>query len=226
MTLGAKARTTVAGSVAALLAAVLANSEATAATLALDRSHDQFCAEVQRRLVDTPLPIENVIEPDFEAFKQSKPGIEPLRTHQFVERDAAGAIRGISCKTKTADHLLAVHGDTAVTHRSATRSCSDIQRAIVLETWTALTPSQRRTAQVDPSKIFLQADSLSYTGSSWVKTPATLTTGSDGWPRLRASALLAHWEDWRWKMMPASWRGNHYCHLVAPEQVRTLLLAN
>ena len=35
--------------------------------------------------------------------------------------------------------------------------------------------------------------------------------------------MYADWEDWRWKIMPKSFRGNHYCHLVAPERVRMLM---
>jgi len=218
------------GSLAALLIGVFVTAEAPATSLALDHSHEQFCAEVQRRLVDTTLTIENVIEPDFEAFKLSKPGIEPLRTHQFLERDENGVIQSISCKTKTADHLLAVHGASALRNGLSTAgtpppigNCRNIQRAIVRETWASLSTAERRAATLKPSQIFLQDDSLSYTGSSWVKTPATVTNGADGRPRLRASALLAEWQDWRWKMMPASWRGNHYCHLVAPEKIRELL---
>ncbi len=70
----------------------------------------------------------------------------------------------------------------------------------------------------------LQADQLSYTGSSWIKTKPEASVGADGKLRLRASALFAEWEDWRWKMMPESWRGNHYCHLVSPEEIRRRML--
>ncbi|MEN9527809.1 MAG: hypothetical protein RLY56_1760, partial [Pseudomonadota bacterium] len=37
---------------------------------------------------------------------------------------------------------------------------------------------------------------------------------------------FAEWEDWRWKMMPESWRGNHYCHLVSPEEIRRQMLTS
>ncbi len=44
----------------------------------LSNSHSEFCSEVQRGLVDTALPITNVLEKDYEAFKLSKPAVAPL----------------------------------------------------------------------------------------------------------------------------------------------------
>ena len=71
----------------------------------LSNSHSEFCSEVQRRLVDTALPITNVLEKDYETFKLSKPAVSPVRTHQYVARNERLDILQISCKTKTADHL-------------------------------------------------------------------------------------------------------------------------
>ncbi|MFZ9708737.1 MAG: hypothetical protein ACO3CV_03750 [Steroidobacteraceae bacterium] len=207
-----------------LLAMIPAQAnEAVSAGLGL--SHEGFCAEVQRRLVDTRLPINNVIEPDYEAFKKSKAAASPLRTHQFLTRSGAGEIVQISCKTKSADHLRAVHG--AQLARDPTlplRSCRDIQRDVVMEVWRDLDATRREGVLHPPSRLMLDADAVRYTGSSWVESPSAAYSGNDGRLHLRATALFAAWEDWRWKIMPKSFRGNHYCHLVAPEQVRRLML--
>lgn len=189
----------------------------------LDRSHPGFCAEAQRRLTGTTLSATNVVETAFEPFKKSKPAVQPLRTHQFLEADAAGRPLELSCKTKSADHLRSVHGAAAA---GADRSCRDLHRDMVNEVWRALTSAERARAAHPPWRVMLDADSSSYTGSSWVKTRAEATRGADGRLHLRAAGLFAEWEDWRWKVMPESFRGNHYCHLVAPEHIRRLMLGD
>lgn len=191
----------------------------------LASSHTEFCAEVQRRLVDTRLPIDNAIEPNYEAFKQSKAAVSPVRTHQFLTRTNTGEIVQISCKTKSADHLRSIHGPQAARDPALPlRSCRDIQRDIVMEVWRDLDAVRREGVLHPPSRLMLDADTLRYTGSSWVDSPAVAYSGNDGRLHLRATALFAAWEDWRWKIMPKSFRGNHYCHLVAPEQIRRLML--
>lgn len=190
-----------------------------------DSADRGFCATVQRFLVDTRLPIDNRLHADRDAFTASKPGVDPLTTHQFVGRDAAGRPESISCKTKSADHLRSVHGAAAARDPAlAPRSCRDVQRRIVTDVWRGLPAAQRAAALQPPRQLMLDADARSYTGSSWIGSPAEVYVGDDGMVHLRASALFAEWNDWRWKMMPKSFRGNHYCHLVAAERVRRLLL--
>lgn len=214
--------------VALLTTSLMMSPRAIAATpMPLSNSHSEFCSEVQRRLVDTTLPISNVLEKDYEAFKLSKPAVSPLRTHQFVLRNERLDILQISCKTKTADHLRSARGIGAARDPAlAPRACSDIHRAMVLDIWQALAPGERASARFRPSEVMLQTDQVSYTGSSWIKTKSEIRVGTDNKLRLRASALFAEWEDWRWKMMPESWRGNHYCHLVSPEEIRRQMLTS
>jgi hypothetical protein len=212
--------------VALLMTSLMVSPRAIATTsMPLSNSHSEFCSEVQRRLVDTTLPIANILEKDYEAFKLSKPAVSPLRTHQYVLRNERLDILQISCKTKTADHLRSVHGIGAARDPAlAPRACSDVHRAMILDIWQALGPGERASARFRPSEVMLQTDRLSYTGSSWIKTEPDIRIGDDGKLRLRASALFAEWEDWRWKVMPESWRGNHYCHLVSPEVIRRHML--
>ena len=210
-----------------LATAALTTTGALSTSGSLSTTHDDFCGEVQRRLVATPLPLRNVIEPDFEAFKLSKPGIEPLRTHQFVTRNARGIPIGVSCKTKSADHLRSVHGPKAAADPNVPanhHSCRDLHREMIREIVATLSPTERTGLREPPHRVMLDPDGLRYTGSQWVKSAAEVYRGEDGRIHLRASALFAEWEDWRWKIMPESWRGNHYCHLVAPEYIRALML--
>ena len=210
---------------AALLALTAAVADAQTAPSApgLDRTHDGFCAEAQRRLVGTALPVTNIVETAFEPFKKSKPAVLPVRTHQFLMADAAGRPMQLSCKTKSADHLRSAHGAAAA---GPDRSCRDLHRDMVNGVWGTLTPAERARAPHPPWRVMLDADTESYMGSSWLKSRAEATRGADDRLHLRAAGLFAGWEDWRWKFMPESFRGNHYCHLVAPERIRRLMLGD
>jgi len=220
------ALTLVVASSGAALSATSATLSPTSPAKSLASTHDDFCGEVQRRLVATSLPLRNVIEPDFESFKLSKPGIEPLRTHQFVVRNSSGMPIGVSCKTKSADHLRAVYGARAAADPNVPgnpHSCRDVHREMIREIVAELSAAERALLREPPQRVMLDADVLRYTGSQWVKSAAEAYRGEDGRLHLRAAALFAEWEDWRWKIMPESWRGNHYCHLVAPEYIRALM---
>lgn len=213
------------GSAGGSALAGMAGATRSAGAADLASSHDAFCALVQHLLVDTPLPVDNDLHVDKDAFTKSKPLVEPVTTQQFLQRDPAGRVRDISCKTKSADHLRAIHGDAAARDPAAgARSCRDVQRRVVMDVWKSLDGAQRAAAAQPPQRLMLDPDVLSYTGSSWIGTPAEVRIGEDGRLHLQASALFAEWDDWRWKFMPQSFRGNHYCHLVAPERVRRLLL--
>lgn len=206
---------------AALAAALPAAGHAADQAIGLGSSHAQFCAEAQRRLTGTTLPIVNVVETDAEAFKISKPTVQPLRTHQHLAYDAAGRPLQLSCKTKSADHLRSVHGAAAA---GTDRSCRDLHRDMVTGIWRDLAAAERARAPHPPWQVMLEPDSRSYTGSSWIAALPEASRGADGRLHLRAAGLFAEWEDWRWKIMPESFRGNHYCHLVAPERIRRLML--
>ncbi|MFZ9993518.1 MAG: hypothetical protein ACO3OV_02315 [Steroidobacteraceae bacterium] len=204
------------------------SSQQTSSSMGLTESHPQFCAEVQQLLVPTELAITNVIEPDYDAFKLSKPQADPLITHQFLNPNGKWGLTQISCKTKSADHLRAIHGPTVTPAlrdpRRADRSCRDVHRAMALAIWRQASPEERAAAPHPPSRLMLDADLAYMTWASCVPAPAEAYLGADRRLHLRAVTLFAGWDDWRWKIMPEIFRGNHYCHLIAPESLRELML--
>lgn len=211
----------------ALLASVMGDNlwaSSDPASASLTTSHRDFCAVVQRKLVDTPLSLTNKIHTTKEAFTDSKARAKPLETQQFSETAPDGSLLGISCKTKSADHLRAEHGVSAARDPALPpRSCRDMHREMVVQLWATFDDEARASSAFAPHQVMLDADTMSYTGSGWIGSPAEAYLSSDGKLHLRASALFAEWEDWRWKIMPKSFRGNHYCHLVAPERIRALM---
>jgi hypothetical protein len=191
------------------------------------QSHDRFCAEVQQLLVPTDLDIINRIEPDFQSFKRSKPEANPLTLHQFLSPTRADGLRQLSCKTKSADHLRAVYGTAAAaappSPSQPTRSCRDVHRAMVKAIWQEMSTAERKATRYPPHRVMLDADLAYLTGSSWVQSPTQAYVGAEQRLHLRAVRLFAGWEDWRWQVLPENLRGNHYCHLIAPESLRNLM---
>ncbi len=189
-------------------------------------TNPDFCAEVQRRSAGVSMPVRNVIHTDFAAFVDSKPGIDPLETQQYVEYadDARTRPQKISCKLKSADHIRAVHGTAATRAVENPNLCREINRATILEVWRGLDALTRSKAAVPPHRFMLDGDRTEIMGSRWVRPYSYVYAGADGTVHIRAKALLVNWDDWRWKLAPRSFRGTHYCHLIAPEYVRELML--
>ncbi len=185
----------------------------------------QLCAEVLRRLTGVTRPIRNTVHTDHQAFVLSKPQIEPLETQQYLQYEDEGRTRPtmLMCKGKSADQIVDVYGAGAARTDLAT-TCRDVNRDLVLGAWAALTPAERAAARATPQRIMLDADDVRLTGSRWITPHQFAWTGEDGRPHLQARRLRADWTDWRWRFMPAIFRGTFYCQLASPEYLRRLFL--
>lgn len=184
-----------------------------------------LCADVLRRLTGVTRPIRNTVHAEYPPFVLSKPQIEPLETQQYLqyEDDAKTRPTLLMCKGKSADHIVAVYGPDAAQPTLAS-SCRDVNRDIVRGAWRALAPAERAAARLTPQQVLLDADEVKLTGSRWITPFQFAYTGEDGQPHLIARRLRADWNDWRWKLAPANWRGTYYCQLASPEYIRRLLL--
>lgn len=185
----------------------------------------EACEIAQKAFAGTDLPFEVVMHPDFESFKLSKSSAQPFVIHGFVQRDAStGLPQRVSCKTKTADLLQETWGtDTA----SATgRSCRDLNRGTVIAIWQGLDPAHRASAIDRPDRILLEADTNAYMGSRWITDYPLVWRDEGGGLHIHAKALTVEWDDWKFKWAPDRLRGVQYCHLIAPEYLRAILLGD
>lgn len=185
---------------------------------------DGICRTAQRELAGTPHEMAVVVHPDFESFKQSKAAIRPLTAHQYVEYADGDRSRParVSCKTKTADLLNETYG--AGTANGGKLSCRALNRGTVRAVWRSLTAEERARVTDTPDRIMLDADTRVWTGTQWLREYAYVYRAADGRLHLSAKALRIDWNDWRFAWAPDRLRGVHYCHLVAPEQLRSILL--
>ncbi|TDC75874.1 hypothetical protein [Actinomadura sp. 7K507] len=166
------------------------------------------------------IPIDNVVHPTMDAFVAAKPEVRPLRTEQFVSRDGQGRAVQIRCKGKSADHISTVHGAGTA---SGEGTCAAVNRTTLRAVTAALTPAERAAAAFDPSEVVVDEDTQAMTGGEWTQeSPSTAV--QDGVLHLKSSSLLVEWLDPRWQDLPEAFRGIHYCTLIAPGELRRVLL--
>jgi len=210
----------------AVLVAVTAAGYAGAPTrLALARTSAEFCIVAQTAIVAAKPVARNEIHDDFTAFTKSKPVAEPLMTTQYVWRESSDPQAGpmiISCKMKTADHLIAVYGAGAA---GADIGCSGVNEITLREVLASFTAKERRGLRFEGGRrIRFEADIVTTQGPVWLEPYALATLGAEGSLQLQAKGMRDEWLDPRYAEAPPQFRGTRYCHLIAPEYLRRLLL--
>ena len=227
--MGSPARTCRQASLAALTALALA-SVGCAATAAPDRSpapppvtDARFCADAQRAIVGTALEAENQVFADLDGFVKSKPVAKPLQTRQYLwsEDGAPDRPRMVSCKMKTADHLLAEHG---AGQAGADIGCSGVNRLTLERVSASLTRGELRRLRFDPAQVVMEDDFVTTLGTVWLEPYPLARVGAAGELRILSRAMRNDWLDPRYLEAPPQFRGTRYCHLIAPEHLRRLLL--
>lgn len=186
-----------------------------------------FCRDAQRALVGTTLDADNEVIATVEAFTKSKPMVRPLQTRQYLwtedgVQDAAGTGRPkmVSCKMKTADHLVAEYGTGAA---GADIGCSGVNRMTLARVLAAMTPAERRRLKFPPDQVAFEDDFTTPLGPLWLAPHDIAHIGLDGRLRIMSRAMRNDWLDPRYAKAPPQFRGTRYCHFIAPEHLGRLL---
>lgn len=208
------------GSVTALMI-IATTGTAGAASTAAPTSDDAFCTRVQELIAGTTVPSHNNLYDDYPAFRKSKTAVSPLETHQHVLRKDGKPLR-VSCKIKTPDHLLVEYGPLAAKDRGLT--CRDVNRDTTKRVYASLSPAERASATYPPARILLDADDTKYMGSSWVGDYELAYLDTNDKLHLKSKALRVDWDNVWLSWAPDRLRGAYYCHLIAPEYLRDLML--
>lgn len=183
---------------------------------------DQECAEAQRITATTQRPVVNRTYTDFDEFVLSKAQIEPLATQQFVwfadaERREP---KRISCKLKTADHIAAHYGPGAAGGQS---TCQAANVAIVDRVFAALSAEEVRRLRFARAVVIVAADELAETGPDWLEPRFYVSREADA-VQVKPRAFRADWNDPRLAAAPPRFKGTFYCHLIAPQYVKRIVL--
>ncbi|MEY2624514.1 MAG: hypothetical protein RL412_289 [Pseudomonadota bacterium] len=189
------------------------------------KTTDSFCIEAQAAIVSSKVQARNEIHTDVATFTKSKPVARPLVTTQYVwpESTAPNATAMmVSCKMKTADHLVSEYGPEAA---GADIGCSGVNALTLQRVLASMTPAERRRLRFDGGKkVLMDPDIVTTMGPIWLEPYAMARIGESGHLRIQAKAMRNDWLDPRYLAAPPQFRGTRYCHLVAPEYLRRLLL--
>lgn len=197
----------------------------TAGPAPMPKTTDDFCARAQAAIVGAQPIARNEVHTNLDTFVKSKPVARPLVTTQYVtrERDTPDAVPMlVSCKMKTADHLVSEYGADAA---GADIGCKGVNEITLREVLASLSPEERRRLRFDGGRrVSFDEDIVTTLGPVWLESYAFARIGGDGGLHLQSKAMRNDWLDPRYLNAPAQFRGTRYCHLVAPEHLRRLLL--
>lgn len=179
-----------------------------------------FCLAAARLVTRTAVPMELQVHSDFDAFVKSKALIEGPTLQQFNWNDDQGRLVAISCKLKSADHLVAAFGPGSA---GPDGTCQDMNRAVyALVVRDVRTPTYDRVI-FDSRETVANAENPGMTGPDWL-APFTLTSvDPDGTLRVHTKGFIVGFSDPQFAMAPVRFRGVHYCHFIAPQHLRDLL---
>lgn len=185
---------------------------------ASETGHGQFCAQAQQLIAQTTLPVTNIVHTDFDAYVSSKPGLQPLTSHQFTLRSEgdAGLATIVSCKMKTAELINETFGEGSAGDE---QRCADLIHSTLDQVYADL-PAQAQL--IARQNIIVEDDDSAWMGPQWLDPwPYTNAVEKSGELHLRAKAMHI---PFAWYIpMPDRFKGTHYCHLPAPEYLAALI---
>ncbi|HRX91122.1 MAG TPA: hypothetical protein P5528_16905 [Steroidobacteraceae bacterium] len=191
-------------------------------SLALPSMND-FCADRQRALTGTRMPVTNIVHTDYDAFVLSKPGVRPLETQQYIRYSDTARTQPemISCKFKTADHIRAEYGAQAAGEAA---SCAYLNRRTLDAVLAAYGERQRQKLRYrGGTAVLIEADQMVTGGPNWLAPFEMVSVDLAGTLRIRSQSMRSDWTDPRFADTPVRFKGTHYCHLIAPDYLRRLL---
>jgi hypothetical protein len=184
----------------------------------------QFCGEAQKIIAKTTLPVETIVVPTKDEFGPSKATVRPLSTRQMLVYgdDAPTQLRQISCKMKTADHIVAEYGPGTAGPEGL---CADINRSTLESVMRGFAASgQRRLKYGGGKDVVFDPEQVTTNGFEWLAPYPIAWQGPDGRLHVMAKAQRNDWLDARYFGADPKFRGTRYCHLIAPDYLRGILL--
>jgi hypothetical protein len=185
---------------------------------------EDYCAVAQKEIASARIPARNVVVREFHAFTGSTPAVEPLETLQFVQYadESRTRPRMISCKLHSAEQIRAAHGPTAAGESS---TCARLNRRTLDAVMTSLTDRQKRKMPFKGAiPILLDPDEQAATETQWLEAFTMVQTDAGGTLRLRAKSLRGDGTATQRIGNRAPLGGRQYCHLIAPDYLKRILL--
>jgi hypothetical protein len=205
-------------------AAACSSAPRAASSAATLPSLDRFCSEAQKVMAKTTIEPENVVVVAKDEFGPSKATIRPLSTRQFnvYADEQKTQLTQISCKMKTTDHLRTEYGAGAAGEEGL---CADVNRRTLAGVLQGFDAGQRRALRYDGGRaVVFDAEQVTTNGFEWLAPYPIAWQGPDGALHIMAKAQRNDWLDQRYLDADPKFRGTRYCHFIAPDYLRRILL--
>lgn len=191
-----------------------------------DGADSVFCAWAQQVIAGTGLKADVVTHTRYEDFVKSKAGDSPLTVQQYWSHPLDGPDglkRVVSCKMRTAERINRAHPATGVAAEPVARgdgSCELVLREVLVNTLNGI---PRQALAVRPDSLRVDPQDTTFIGPMWLKPWPfePLYRDESGVLHLRSRALYVPFA-W-WIPMPDRFKGNYYCHLIAPDFLEAVL---
>jgi len=181
-----------------------------------------YCAIAQKEIATSRVPARNVVVTDYQAFSRATPSLKPLETLQYVgfsdpQRTKA---RMISCKLHSAERIRAAYGATAA---GESTTCARLNRRTLDAVMLTLSDRQKKKMPFKGSVgVLLDPDEQATSESQWLETFTMVQTDAGGTLRIRAKSLGGG--NLRVSSKANANAGRQYCHLIAPDYLKRILL--
>jgi hypothetical protein len=183
---------------------------------------NDYCAIAQKEIATSRVPARNVIVTDYQAFSRATPSLKPLETLQYVgfsdpQRTKA---RMISCKLHSAERIRAAYGATAA---GESTTCARLNRRTLDAVMLTLSDRQKKKMPFKGSiGVLLDPDEQATSESQWLESFTMVQTDAGGTLRIRAKSLGGG--NLRVNSKANANAGRQYCHLIAPDYLKRILL--
>ena len=182
--------------------------------------NSNYCAIAQQVIARSAVQPVVQVPGSYDAFVASKASDTPFVVQQYLSNPVPGndnLQRTLSCKMRTAERINSIQGEGLAL---GDRDCARVHWNMLLRVAATIPDDELKGTLED---IVIADDLDTYMGPSWLQPwpfdAATRTT--DNRPQLRSRALFVG-QLW-WLPMPKRFKGNHYCHLVAPDYLALLM---
>lgn len=184
---------------------------------------NDYCAVAQKEIATSRVPARNVVVTDFQAFSRASPQVKPLETLQYVgyadpQRTKA---RMVSCKLHSAERIRAEYGATAA---GESTTCARLNRRTLDAVMLSLTDRQKKKTPFKGTiGVLLDPDEQATSESQWLESFTMVQTDAGGTLRIRAKSLRGD-GSMRVSSKPNASKGRQYCHLIAPDYLKRILI--
>lgn len=184
---------------------------------------DDYCIRAQQLVATTAVYAGIKVHDDYASFADSDATSEPFVVQQYLSNPSPenpALLRTMSCKMRTAERINKSGAQRGARVALEDTSCNAVHRDMLAEVAESI---PRRELRVQPDSVVIGEEERTFIGTLWSRPwpfDAVVRAGK-GRIQLNTKALYVPYV-W-WIPMPSAYKGNFYCHLVAPAYLEALL---